>query len=74
MIERGQHLRLTLEAREPLGIFGEEVGKKLQRHVAVQPGVAGPLAHAAGAQRWADLERADTRATRERHCSGWRGL
>ena len=53
MVERGEDLRLALEAREPLGIARERVGQNLQRDVAVELGVAGPidLAHPAGADR-----------------------
>ena len=36
MIERGEHLRFALEAREPIGIEREGVGQHLQRDVAIE--------------------------------------
>jgi hypothetical protein len=35
MIQRGQHLRLQREAREPLGIVGEAIGKDFDGDVAI---------------------------------------
>ncbi len=51
MIQRREELRLALEARQPIGIAGEEVGQDLERDVAPEPRVAGAkhLSHAAGA-------------------------
>lgn len=40
MGQRSQHLRLALEAGEPLGVAGKHVGQDLQRHVALQARVA----------------------------------
>jgi hypothetical protein len=37
--QRGQHLGLALEARQPLGIVGERGGQQLDRHLAVEGGV-----------------------------------
>ena len=52
MVERSQHLRLPREACQPIGIEGEGVGDDLQRHVAMQLGIAGAidLAHAPGTE------------------------
>ena len=64
MIERGQDLRLALEARQALGIRGKCFGKNLQRDVALQAGVARTvdLTHAAGAEDCADLIDSEARA------------
>ena len=43
MIQRGQELRLALEAREAIGIGGEQVGEDLDRDVAIQFPVAGAI-------------------------------
>ena len=50
MIERGEHLRLALEAREAIGIGGERLGQDLDRDVAPELRVARAvdLAHPAG--------------------------
>ena len=45
MIQCGSCLRLTFEARQSLRVFGHILGKKLQRHEAVQPGVFGLVHH-----------------------------
>ena len=52
MIERRQHLRLALEARDAIGIERERVGDDLQRDVATELRIARAidLAHAAGAE------------------------
>ena len=64
MIERGQDLRLALEARKSLGIRGKCFGKNLQRDVALQTGIASTvdLTHAAGAKNSADLIDSEARA------------
>jgi hypothetical protein len=51
--------RLPLEAGEPLGIGGEALGQRLQRHVATEPGVTRPvhLAHSAPSGEAQDLVR-----------------
>src|SRR5688572_32097423 len=72
MIERSEHLRFTLEPREPLRIAREEFRQHLQRDVTIQPGVAGDihLAHTALAQFGNDLKDTDIRAWGQRHF-GW---
>src|SRR5687767_6289229 len=72
MTERGEDLRLALEARQAVGIERERVRDDLERHVAVQPRVARPvnLAHAAGAERADDFVRANVCACSECHVAG----
>src|SRR5207249_4769498 len=69
MIQRGERLRLPLEARDALGVAGERFGQDLDRDVAIQLVIAGAidLAHAARAKRRDDLIRSETRAAYERH-------
>ena len=52
MVQRGEELRFALEAGQPIGIAGEEVGQDLERDVAPEPRVAGAkhLSHSAFAQ------------------------
>ena len=52
MVERREHLRLALEAREPIGIAREELGKDLQRDITIELRVTRTidLAHAACAE------------------------
>ena len=52
MVQRGEHLRFALEAREAIRIARERVGQDLQRDVAIQLRIARAihLAHAAGAK------------------------
>ena len=57
MIQRGEHVRLALEARHALGIVAEPVRDDLDRHVATELRVARAidLAHAPGADKREDL-------------------
>ena len=61
MIERGEHLRLALEAREAIGIGANDSGRTLIATSRFEPRVAGAidLAHAAHAERSDDLVAAD---------------
>ena len=43
VVERREHLRFAMEARQSLGIVGEEIGQDLDRDVAVQLGVMGTI-------------------------------
>ena len=56
VVERGEQLRLALEAREPIGVGSEGLGQQLQRDIApeLRVGRAVHLAHAAGADRGRD--------------------
>ena len=67
--ERRHRLRLGLEAGERVGVIGEVLGQHLDRHVALEAGVAGAvdLPHPAGAERRDDLVRAEAVAGREAH-------
>ena len=53
MIQRGEHARLALEAREPVGVARERARQDLDRDVAPELRVARAvhLAHAAGAEQ-----------------------
>ena len=57
VLERGHGLGLALEALAALGVASELLGQHLERHVAVEPGVAGAvhLAHATLAELLDDL-------------------
>ena len=69
--ERRHRLRLGLEAGERVGVIGEVLGQDLDRHVALEAGIAGAvdLPHPAGAERRDDLVRAEAVAGREAHGS-----
>ena len=49
VVQRGEGLGFTLEAREPISVVRERLGQDLDRDVAIQLRVAGPedLPHAA---------------------------
>ena len=55
--DRGERLRFTREAGQPLGIGGEEVGQDLDRDVAIELRIAGAihLAHSPGTDGGDDL-------------------
>ncbi len=57
MIERSQHLGLTLEPREAVLVIGERRRKRLDCNVALEVRIGGPiyLAHAAGADGFGDF-------------------
>jgi hypothetical protein len=74
MIQRRQQFRLALKAGDAIGIAAHRLGQDFDRDVALQLRIARAihLAHAAGADRVEDLERAKPRARREAHCAGCR--
>ena len=77
MIQRGQELGLALEAREAIGIGGEQIRKDLDGDVAIQFLVAGAihLSHPAFAERGENLERPDSGSNGEGHFSvAWAAL
>jgi len=39
VVDRGEEPRLALEARQPLGVAGEDLGEDLDRHLAPESGV-----------------------------------
>ena len=69
VIERGEHLRFALEARQALRIGGEHLRQDLQGDVAPEPRVAGAidLAHPAGPERTDDFVEANALASRQCH-------
>lgn len=69
MVEGRQRLRLALEAHQAIGIAGNRFGQHLQRHVAIELGVAGAihLAHPAGSEQGDHVVGADAGAGGERH-------
>ena len=71
MIERGQHLRLALEAGPVIGVIGQCRRQHLDGDVAVKLGVARAihLAHAALADERKDLIRAESFAGGRLHSS-----
>ena len=72
MVQRREGLRFAREPGEPIGIAGEDLGKDLQRHVTIQPGVPGPehLSHPAFADRSGDFVDAETGAGIENQVLG----
>ena len=69
MIEGRENFRLPLEPADPLMIAAEFIGKNLDGHVALQPGIASAvnLAHPAFAQQRKDFKRAQLCAGCQRH-------
>jgi hypothetical protein len=67
--QRGDRLRLALEASERVGVAGDALGQHLDRHFPLEPRVACPvdLAHPAGAERRDDLVRSQPRSGGESH-------
>ena len=75
MVERRQHLRLALKARDAIGIGGKEIRKNLDGDVAAQPRITRSIhfAHAACADGGHNLVRSESSAGREGHCYWRRG-
>ena len=69
MVQRGERPRLALEARDPVGVRGKEVGQDLDRDVPIEARVARPvdLAHPARTKGSEDLVPADSRTWGETH-------
>ena len=67
MIQRGEHFRFALEARESIGITGQRRRQDLDRDLALQPRVGRPihLPHAALADLGGDFVDAEARAGSE---------
>ena len=70
VVERGERLRLALEAHQAIRIAGERRRQHLDGDVAIELRVAGAihLAHAARAERAGHLERADPCTARQHRC------
>src|SRR5438309_5949758 len=69
MVERGQHLRLALEACAPVRIERERIGNDFERDVATELRIARAihLAHPARAERRDDLIRPEAAAGADGH-------
>ena len=67
MVQRGEHLRLAIEPREPLGVVRDRRQQHLDRDVAIQLGIARAidLTHAARAEHGDDLVRSEAAADGE---------
>ena len=74
MVERRQHLRFAVEARQSLRVVGEDVRENFDRDVTVQLRVARPidLAHAAGPEGGQDFVRAEAGSGGQGHARRWR--
>jgi hypothetical protein len=72
MVQRGECLGFTLEAREPIGVVGERVGEDLEGDIAIELRVAGAqdLAHPAFANLRGDLVDTDSGAGSESQAVG----
>src|SRR5688572_17101595 len=68
MAERGDRPRFALKAL-PAHAIGLVLGKNLDRNIAIEPGITGPvdLAHPSGTQRRLDLIGPEPRAGVQRH-------
>ncbi len=69
MVQRGERLRLALEARQPIGVTGKGVGKNLEGDWAIEVGIERSIdfTHPASPDFGGDLVRADSRARRQGH-------
>ena len=69
MVERGEDVRLTLEARQSVGVQRERIRQDLDCHVTLQLRVACAIhfAHAAGAKQTGDLIRTEAAARWQGH-------
>jgi hypothetical protein len=69
MVERGQHLRFAVEARQPIGIVCDGGVKQLDGDVAIQLRIAGAmdLAHASPAEETQNLVVPETGTWCQRH-------
>ena len=70
MVERGEHARFTLEARQAVGSAVNGARQDLDRHIAAEPRIAGAidLAHSTRANAFLQLVDADPPA--RQHGSG----
>jgi hypothetical protein len=69
VIEGRQDTSLSFETSQPFRIRDEQGGKNLERHLTLQPDIAGAVhfPHAAGAERADDLVPTDSCTRRPRH-------
>jgi hypothetical protein len=61
VVERSEHLGFPLEAPHALLVLGKDRGQDLERYLAVQPGIGGPihLTHSSGTELVGDLVMSD---------------
>jgi hypothetical protein len=76
MVQRGQDVRFSFEARHARGFDGEHLRQDLDRDVAVQPRVARTvhLSHAAGAQQLVNFARSYSRLNTQCYDAGYAHL
>jgi hypothetical protein len=69
MVQGGEHFRLALKTGEPIGVTRERRRQDLDRDLAFQPGIGGPiyLPHPAFADLLGDFVDAEARARSEGH-------
>src|SRR4029434_4532948 len=72
VLQRSQEFRLTLEAREPLGVLFELLGQRLDGDVTIEPRVACAIhfSHAAFAKKGSDFVWAALLSNTDRHEDG----
>ena len=72
MLQRRNRLGLALETLPGFGIIRKTGGQDLDRHSAVEPGVAGAvhLSHSASTERSQDFVRSELRSSGEAHLCG----
>ena len=72
MIQRGQHVRLTLEPFHPVAIRCELGGQEFQRDIAIQLSIGGPihLTQSSNANQRQNVEVAESAAGFQRHVAG----
>jgi len=70
IVQRGEHLRFTLEAGDTLGVRGEGIGQDLYRDIPPELRITGAihLTHAPSAKKAQDFIGADARAENDRQC------
>ena len=61
MVERSRHLGFPFETPHTLLVLGKDRGQDLERYLAVQPGIGGPIdfAHSSGTELVGDLVMGD---------------
>ena len=72
MVQGREHFRFALKPREPIVVGGERWWQDLDRDLALQLGIGGPIdfAHASGADLRGDLVDAEARAWTEGQTAG----
>lgn len=67
MVQRGEDLAFALKPHHAIDVRGEWLRQDLQRDVAAEPGITGPidLAHAPGAEEAGNFVRSEASASSE---------